>query len=67
MTSRRREEVVADIEQAERLGVLVVTQEDLIEALPRTLALPDPERFYNEAEEAMRAAQMRHQVEETDE
>jgi hypothetical protein len=40
VTSKTRGEVMADIEQAERLRVLVITREDLEQSSNRTLALP---------------------------
>ena len=55
VTSKTKEEIKADVEQAERLGVLVICREDLIDALPRTLMQADPEGIYAEAEQAVRA------------
>jgi hypothetical protein len=56
VTSRPRAEVAAELEQAAQHQVLVVTQETLIEAIPRTMLQPDPERLYAEAEQSVRGA-----------
>jgi hypothetical protein len=49
VTSRPRAEVSADIEQAERLGVLVMSRENLEQAVSRTLVLPNAQQLYEEA------------------
>ncbi|WP_157961944.1 hypothetical protein [Acuticoccus kandeliae] len=56
VTSRTQDEIVADIESAERLGVLVISQEDLLEAVTRTLQFPDPERIFLEGERQVSVA-----------
>lgn len=61
VTSKAREEVKADLEQAEKLGVVVLTRESLEEALKRTLVLPDAEALYTEGEQAAQAAQSKYQ------
>jgi hypothetical protein len=60
VASKDREEVRADIEQAEKLGVLVLTGETLREALIRTLVLPDAERIYAEGERVVREKKQEH-------
>ena len=61
VTSKTREEINADLEQAEKLGVAVLSKESLEDALKRTLVLPDAELLFAEAEQAVRAARARHQ------
>lgn len=56
VTSKSRDEVKADLEQAQRLGVLVVTRETLDEALNRTMVLPSAEAIYENAERELREA-----------
>ena len=60
ITSKDREEVKADLEQAEKLGVAVVTKESLLQALNRTLVLPDAEGIYTEAERTAREGQEKY-------
>ncbi|MGQ3301201.1 hypothetical protein [Reyranella sp.] len=52
VTSLRRDEVQADIEQAEKLGILVGTREDLELAIERSGHFANPEMLYAEAEKA---------------
>lgn len=54
ISSKSREEVRADLEQAEKLGVLVLTKEALHQAIERTLVLQDAEQIYVEGERAVR-------------
>lgn len=56
-TSLSREEVKADLDQAQQLGVIVATKEDLQSGLNRTLVLQDPDLLYSEAEESLRSHQ----------
>jgi len=60
ITSKDREEVKADLEQAEKLGVVVVTKESLLQALNRTLVLPDAEGMYTEGERTAREGQEKY-------
>jgi hypothetical protein len=60
ITSKNRDEIKADLEQAEKLGVVVVTKESLQETLNRTLVLPDPEKIYAEAEQTARDGQEKY-------
>ncbi len=54
VTTKTRDEVKADLEQAHKLGVLVATREDFSELINRTLVFPDANRLYAQAEETMR-------------
>ena len=47
---------MADIEQAERLKVLVLTRENLEQSPIRTLAPPNADRIFEEGEQAVQAA-----------
>lgn len=60
ITSKDREEVKADLEQAEKLGVVVVTKESLLQALNRTLVFPDAEGIYAEGERAAHEGQEKY-------
>lgn len=55
VTSKTREEVKADLEQAQNLKVFVVTRETIDGMLKRSLTLPDADRLYVEAEESLRS------------
>lgn len=61
ITSKSQEEIKADLEQAERLGVLVLTRESLEKALLRSLVLPDAEALFTEAEQSVLTAQEKYQ------
>lgn len=62
VTSKTRAEVNADIEQAERLGVLVITKEDLQGAIVRTLIFPNPEKMYDDSWETVETARAKYQT-----
>jgi hypothetical protein len=62
VTSKTRGEVMADIEQAERLRVLVITQEDLQQSSNRTLALPNADQLFEQAEQTVEAAAAKYEV-----
>lgn len=62
VTSRRRMEIRADLEQAERLGVLVITAEILKTAVDRTLLRADSDQIFREGEEAVQAALTKHDL-----
>lgn len=49
VTSRTRDEIEADIEQAEKLGILVLSRENLDQAVNSTLVIPNADRFYEQA------------------
>ncbi|URK88484.1 hypothetical protein LP421_15090 [Rhizobium sp. RCAM05350] len=50
VTTKTRTEVVADLEQAEKLGVLVITSEDILSAIDRVIYHPDADRYFSDAE-----------------
>lgn len=56
-TALGREEVKADLDQAQQLGVVVATREDLQGGLNRTIVLQDPDLLYSQAEESLRSRQ----------
>lgn len=60
VSSKTRKEVLADIEQAEKLGVLVITRDEILKLLERTLILSNAEDIYNEAELEVKKAIDRH-------
>lgn len=49
VTSKTKEEIKADLEQAQKLGVHVVTQETLQELLQQSIASPDAEAIFTRA------------------
>lgn len=57
VSSKSREEVRADLEQAEKLGVLVLTKESLHQAIDRTLVRQDADQIYAEGERVVREQQ----------
>lgn len=61
VTSKSREEVKADLEQAEKLGIVVVSRESLEDALKRTLVLPDAEALFARGVQKAQAGQAKHQ------
>jgi hypothetical protein len=61
VTSKPRREVDAEIEAAERLRIMVVTQETLEDLLRRSLMLPNPDEIYSNAEQAINAAWLKYQ------
>lgn len=50
VTSMTSSDVQADLEQAERLGILVVTQEGINSLLERVIWMPDADKYFEEAE-----------------
>jgi F0F1-type ATP synthase membrane subunit b/b' len=60
VTSKTREEIRADLEQAEKLGVLVVTREDVEQELTSTLRLPNADQIYERAEQTIRELKAKH-------
>jgi len=60
--SRPRAEISADIEQAEKLGVLVMSRENLEEAVTRTLVLPNAEQLYEEAIKTVESAKAKYET-----
>jgi hypothetical protein len=57
VTTKTRDEVKAELEQAHKLGVLVATMEDFPQLIERTILFPDPNRLYAEAEETLQRFQ----------
>ena len=62
VTSKTRGEVMADIEQAERLRVLVITREDLEQSSQRTLALPNADQIFEQGEQTVQAAAAKYEA-----
>jgi hypothetical protein len=60
ITAKTSEEVRPDVEQAEKLGIFVITRESIDQLINRTLLLPNLDQLYEEAERAMAAAIERH-------
>lgn len=60
VTTLSRNEVAAEIEQAEKLGVTVVTQDDFESLLNRTLTMPDEERIFSEAQRTASEGRQKH-------
>lgn len=61
ITSKSQEEIKADLEQAERLGVLILTRESLEKAVLRSLVLPDAEALFTEAKQSVLMSQEKYQ------
>lgn len=57
VTNKTREEIKADLEQAEKLGVLVGTREGFVNLINLTHVAPDPDQLYKQAEDEIRRAQ----------
>ena len=57
VTTKTRDEVKAELDQAYKLGVLVATREDFGQLIDRTIFFPDPNRLYAEGEDALRRFQ----------
>ena len=49
VTAKTRDEIAADLEQAQKLGMFVLTQENLRELLQQTIAAPNAESIYDHA------------------
>jgi hypothetical protein len=65
ITSKTREEVRPDIEQAERLGIFVATKETIEQMINRTLVLSNANQLYEEVERETRAAQVKYETQQT--
>ena len=64
VTSKSRTQVRGDLEEAEKLGLLVITQEQLQEALEfRTLLMPDADALFEDGVKAVREGQAKYQAE----
>jgi hypothetical protein len=57
VTTLTKDEVKADLERAERLGVFVLTKEDIDQLVPGTLAPTNAETLFENAEQRVRDAQ----------
>lgn len=53
VTALGRDEVKADLDQAQQLGVVVATREDLSDALSRSIMLQNADLIFSEAEESL--------------
>ncbi|MCF1433675.1 hypothetical protein GOZ97_16055 [Agrobacterium vitis] len=62
VTSKKRSEIRGDIEQAERLGVLIITAETLAAALPRTLERGDADVIFLEGEREVATALAKYEA-----
>lgn len=62
VTSKPRPEVIADIEQAERLRVLVITREGLEQLLTRTLSPLNADQFFEQGEQDVEAAAAKYEA-----
>lgn len=60
VTSKSREDISPELEQAERHGILVMAREDLSAAIEQLFTYPDPNRMYNDAIQAVRLAQAKY-------
>ncbi|ULO25166.1 hypothetical protein [Methylocystis sp. SB2] len=49
VTSKLKDDVKPDLEQAQRLGIFIVTRDDFDSFISRTLILPNPDQLYEEA------------------
>jgi hypothetical protein len=56
VTSRTRDEIKADIEQAEKRGILVLSRENLDQAVNNTLVFPNAEQLYEQALQEVESA-----------
>lgn len=57
VSTRSRTELQADLEQADRLGVLVLAREQLDQIVPRTMVRNDPDELFQDAERLLKSAQ----------
>jgi hypothetical protein len=62
VTSKARNEVTADLEAAERLGIYVMAREGLDQAVNQTLFQPNPDQIYAQAEQEVAAALSRYRT-----
>lgn len=57
VTALGRDEVKADSDQAQQLGVVVAAREDLSDALGQTIMLQNPDLMFSQAEDSLRNRQ----------
>jgi hypothetical protein len=62
VTSKTREEIQPDLEQAERWGILVLAREELDNLTTTTLVYPNAEQLYEQAERTVRDARAKHEA-----
>jgi hypothetical protein len=60
VTSKLQDEVRADIDQAEKLGVLVITRETLFSLVDRTTTARNPDEYFLEAEKLVQERRATH-------
>jgi hypothetical protein len=65
VTSKTKDEVRPDLEQAEKLGILVMTREDLEEGITRTMVIPNADQLIEQAQETVRAAKAKYESDAT--
>jgi hypothetical protein len=61
ITNKTTEEIKADIESAERLGICILSKENLESLLSRTLMFPQADQLYSEAKKAVEEGLLRQQ------
>ncbi|AHE55471.1 hypothetical protein [Sphingomonas sanxanigenens] len=57
VTTKTREEIKAELDDARRSGIVVVTRDDLPLLIERTLLISDPDQIYVEAEQTLRESE----------
>jgi hypothetical protein len=65
ITAKLAEEVRPDMEQAEKLGIYVVTREEILQLVERTLFPQNADQLYEEAERAAKIAKEAHEAQAT--
>lgn len=60
ITSKSKNDILADLEQAEKLGVLVMTQEDILEMISGTVMVPNADNLFTAAEQRVTEAKTKH-------
>lgn len=61
VTTKSRDEIKPELEQAEKHGILVVAREDLSEMFNRVYLFPNPDQLFNEALKQVRDIQNQYQ------
>jgi hypothetical protein len=62
VTTRTRDEIKGDLDQAQRLGIFVIDRETLDEMLNRTIRFQNPDQIFEEAEWTVRAALSKYET-----
>jgi len=60
VTTKTREEIAPDVEQAERWGIHIITKENVQGALSSTLIRPQAEEYYQQVEKEVQNAQAKY-------